>query len=142
MQLRTFLTAIISSACVTGALVSATIVPEVQIPQEIDLAKQSGCGSTGPLGDGHFRWYIITSCQPGATLYVFFPTLPPPKWNNLKFKVLIWISLQSQQMPSNGRKRLRARRHKEDWVLGGRRELFTFSDWVTPYQNTIYSGSR
>ncbi|KAI9067898.1 hypothetical protein FKP32DRAFT_1562694 [Trametes sanguinea] len=34
----------------------------------VELAKRSGCGSTGPLGTGHFKWWIVVSCSPGAEL--------------------------------------------------------------------------
>jgi len=30
--------------------------------------ENSGCGSTGPLGDGHFVWYITVSCTPSAQM--------------------------------------------------------------------------
>ncbi|KAI0315214.1 hypothetical protein OF83DRAFT_1201054 [Amylostereum chailletii] len=32
----------------------------------VALNKRSGCGSTGPLGTGHFEWFIDVSCTPGA----------------------------------------------------------------------------
>ncbi|KAI0750293.1 hypothetical protein C8Q80DRAFT_1270013 [Daedaleopsis nitida] len=32
------------------------------------LTRRSGCGSTGPLGTGHFEWFIVVSCTPGAQL--------------------------------------------------------------------------
>ncbi|KAI0820251.1 hypothetical protein BC628DRAFT_912382 [Trametes gibbosa] len=32
----------------------------------IELTKLSGCGSVGPLGTGHFIWFITVSCTPGA----------------------------------------------------------------------------
>lgn len=38
----------------------------------VSLTKQSGCGSTGPLGTGHFKWYIVASCNPGAAQFVIF----------------------------------------------------------------------
>ncbi|KAI0676168.1 hypothetical protein C8Q78DRAFT_373179 [Trametes maxima] len=31
-----------------------------------EIAKRSGCGSSGPLGTGHFVWFIDVSCTPGA----------------------------------------------------------------------------
>ncbi|KAL7280282.1 hypothetical protein ACG7TL_005195 [Trametes sanguinea] len=34
----------------------------------VELAKRSGCGSTGPLGTGHFKWWIVVSCTPGAEM--------------------------------------------------------------------------
>ncbi|KAI0640702.1 hypothetical protein C8Q79DRAFT_1014924 [Trametes meyenii] len=58
-------------ACV--AVVSATPSPApgtVLVARSGDggaqIAKRSGCGSTGPLGTGHFKWFIVTSCRPGA----------------------------------------------------------------------------
>lgn len=35
----------------------------------VEIAKRSGCGSTGPLGTGHFKWWITTSCTPGTQMY-------------------------------------------------------------------------
>ncbi|KAI0375011.1 hypothetical protein BV20DRAFT_407645 [Pilatotrama ljubarskyi] len=34
----------------------------------ITLSKLSGCGSVGPLGTGHFKWWIVVSCSPGAQM--------------------------------------------------------------------------
>ncbi|KAI0347081.1 hypothetical protein BDW22DRAFT_1425158 [Trametopsis cervina] len=34
----------------------------------IAVNKRSGCGSTGPLGEGHFEWFIVTSCTPGDSM--------------------------------------------------------------------------
>ncbi|KAI0323666.1 hypothetical protein GY45DRAFT_1264210 [Cubamyces sp. BRFM 1775] len=34
----------------------------------VEIAKRSGCGSTGPLGTGHFKWWITTSCTPGTQM--------------------------------------------------------------------------
>ncbi|KAH9851986.1 hypothetical protein C2E23DRAFT_828538 [Lenzites betulinus] len=55
------------------ALVSATPSPAADSSLvarsgdgSIELAKRSGCGSTGPLGDGHFIWWITASCTPGT----------------------------------------------------------------------------
>ena len=31
------------------------------------IVKRSGCGSSGPLGTGHYRWYIDAGCTPGDT---------------------------------------------------------------------------
>ena len=31
------------------------------------IVKRSGCGSSGPLGTGHSRWYIDAGCTPGDT---------------------------------------------------------------------------
>ena len=35
----------------------------------VEIAKRSGCGSVGPLGTGHFKWWITTSCTPGTQMY-------------------------------------------------------------------------
>ena len=35
---------------------------------DVVLSKESGCGSTGPLGPGHYKWWIVVSCNPGARL--------------------------------------------------------------------------
>ncbi|KAI0676169.1 hypothetical protein C8Q78DRAFT_988560 [Trametes maxima] len=32
----------------------------------VEIAKRSGCGSIGPLGKGHFVWFITVSCKAGA----------------------------------------------------------------------------
>ncbi|KAI0820250.1 hypothetical protein BC628DRAFT_912537 [Trametes gibbosa] len=56
------------------ALVSATPSPAVAASSlvarsgdgSIELTKRSGCGSTGPLGDGHFIWWITAPCTPGT----------------------------------------------------------------------------
>ncbi|KAI0746438.1 hypothetical protein C8Q80DRAFT_1271338 [Daedaleopsis nitida] len=37
--------------------------------ESTSLTRRAACGSTGPLGTGHYKWYIITSCTPGATEY-------------------------------------------------------------------------
>ena len=29
------------------------------------LVKRAGCGSSGPLGTGHYEWYITVGCTPG-----------------------------------------------------------------------------
>ncbi|KAI0362234.1 hypothetical protein OH77DRAFT_32549 [Trametes cingulata] len=34
----------------------------------VTLSKRSGCGSVGPLGTGHFKWWIVVSCTPGAEM--------------------------------------------------------------------------
>ncbi|KAI0672677.1 hypothetical protein C8Q78DRAFT_672889 [Trametes maxima] len=56
----------------SAALVSATPYPESDgtliaraADGNVGLAKRSGCGSTGPLGDGHYIWWIDVSCKPG-----------------------------------------------------------------------------
>lgn len=61
----------------SAALVSATPSPAPADASlvarsgdgSISLAKRSGCGSTGPLGDGHFIWWITASCTPGESKY-------------------------------------------------------------------------
>lgn len=35
---------------------------------EVSLTTQSGCGSVGPLGSGHYIWWIVVGCNPGAQL--------------------------------------------------------------------------
>ncbi|KAI0746452.1 hypothetical protein C8Q80DRAFT_772084 [Daedaleopsis nitida] len=35
----------------------------------VSLTRRAGCGSTGPLGIGHYKWYIIRPCAPGADLW-------------------------------------------------------------------------
>ncbi|KAI0347420.1 hypothetical protein BDW22DRAFT_1351851 [Trametopsis cervina] len=55
-----------------GSVVAMPGPTEVQVAHSgdgsISLTEQSGCGSSGPLGTGHFIWYIVVSCNPGATL--------------------------------------------------------------------------
>ncbi|CDO69694.1 hypothetical protein BN946_scf184851.g82 [Trametes cinnabarina] len=33
--------------------------------EDTTLTTQSGCGSSGPLGSGHYVWYIVVGCTPG-----------------------------------------------------------------------------
>ncbi|KAI0765594.1 hypothetical protein BD413DRAFT_673192 [Trametes elegans] len=33
---------------------------------EAVLSTQSGCGSSGPLGTGHYVWYIVVGCNAGS----------------------------------------------------------------------------
>ncbi|KAJ8453497.1 hypothetical protein ONZ51_g13564 [Trametes cubensis] len=35
---------------------------------EVSLSTESGCGSVGPLGSGHYIWWIVVGCNPGAQL--------------------------------------------------------------------------
>ncbi|KAI0331609.1 hypothetical protein GY45DRAFT_1360683 [Cubamyces sp. BRFM 1775] len=35
---------------------------------DASLSTESGCGSVGPLGSGHYVWYIVVGCTPGAEL--------------------------------------------------------------------------
>ena len=34
----------------------------------VELAKRSGCGSTGPLGTGHYIWWITAPCKAGTQM--------------------------------------------------------------------------
>ena len=34
----------------------------------VALSTESGCGSVGPLGSGHYVWYIVVGCSPGAEM--------------------------------------------------------------------------
>ncbi|KAL7280284.1 LOW QUALITY PROTEIN: hypothetical protein ACG7TL_005197 [Trametes sanguinea] len=48
------------------AVPSSIEVPNVHGGNEdIVLTSQSGCGSSGPLGSGHYVWYIVVGCTPG-----------------------------------------------------------------------------
>ncbi|KAJ8453498.1 hypothetical protein ONZ51_g13563 [Trametes cubensis] len=57
-------------------LVSATPTPEVSKAVtafagptgDVALSTESGCGSVGPLGSGHYVWYIVVGCSPGAEM--------------------------------------------------------------------------
>ncbi|KAI0326284.1 hypothetical protein GY45DRAFT_1259313 [Cubamyces sp. BRFM 1775] len=33
---------------------------------EVALSTESGCGSIGPLGTGHYKWWIVVGCNPGG----------------------------------------------------------------------------
>ena len=35
---------------------------------EVALSTESGCGSIGPLGPGHYIWWIVVGCTPGAQM--------------------------------------------------------------------------
>ncbi|KAI0630451.1 hypothetical protein C8Q77DRAFT_1160039 [Trametes polyzona] len=54
----------------SAALVSAT--PSSLVARSgdgsVELAKRSGCGSTGPLGEGHFLWWITAPCKAGTQM--------------------------------------------------------------------------
>ncbi|KAI0630471.1 hypothetical protein C8Q77DRAFT_1133233 [Trametes polyzona] len=49
---------------------AAAAVPTVHggLNSDVVLHTQSGCGSIGPLGPGHFIWWITVSCNPGAKM--------------------------------------------------------------------------
>ncbi|KAI0640682.1 hypothetical protein C8Q79DRAFT_920845 [Trametes meyenii] len=34
-----------------------------------EITKRSGCGSVGPLGTGHYQWYIDVPCTVGDSLF-------------------------------------------------------------------------
>ncbi|KAH9893616.1 hypothetical protein C8Q73DRAFT_666280 [Cubamyces lactineus] len=36
---------------------------------EVNLGTESGCGSIGPLGPGHYIWWIVVGCTPGAQIF-------------------------------------------------------------------------
>ncbi|KAI0630459.1 hypothetical protein C8Q77DRAFT_1075154 [Trametes polyzona] len=67
MRCSTFL-AVLTSAAIVSATPSPADASLVARSGDgsIALAKRSGCGSTGPLGDGHFIWWITASCTPGT----------------------------------------------------------------------------
>lgn len=65
--------AILSLAAAIGFVVAtpspAVIVPDVHGGNgEVVLHTESGCGSSGPLGNGHFIWFIVVGCSPGAEM--------------------------------------------------------------------------
>ena len=57
-------------------LVSATPTPETSKAVtafagptgDVALSTESGCGSVGPLGSGHYVWYIVVGCTPGSEM--------------------------------------------------------------------------
>ncbi|KAI0653568.1 hypothetical protein C8Q70DRAFT_937590 [Cubamyces menziesii] len=53
-----------------AATVNNNVTPAVYSgdgEEPIVLTSQSGCGSVGPLGPGHYKWYIVVSCNPGSS---------------------------------------------------------------------------
>ena len=73
MQFHTVLMYVLAAASV-GFVAATPTAGEIAIAHPADdstaLNKRSGCGSSGPLGDGHYEWYINVSCSPGATMCV------------------------------------------------------------------------
>ncbi|CDO69716.1 hypothetical protein BN946_scf184851.g104 [Trametes cinnabarina] len=49
------------------AVPSTVEVPALHggLNEDTTLTAQSGCGSSGPLGTGHYVWYIVVGCTPG-----------------------------------------------------------------------------
>ncbi|KAI0826160.1 hypothetical protein BC629DRAFT_1453598 [Irpex lacteus] len=66
MSFTRLLTAVLSAALISGATALAT--GQGHVARSVDLAARAGCGSSGPLGTGHFEWFIDVGCTPGAQL--------------------------------------------------------------------------
>lgn len=66
MSFTRLLTAVLSAALISGATALAT--GQSHVARSVDLAARAGCGSSGPLGTGHFEWFIDVGCTPGAQL--------------------------------------------------------------------------
>ncbi|KAI0364563.1 hypothetical protein BV20DRAFT_831265 [Pilatotrama ljubarskyi] len=60
--------ALVTSVAVASATPSPAGNPLVARAGGVEVAKRSGCGSTGPLGTGHFEWWITASCTPGTQM--------------------------------------------------------------------------
>ncbi|KAI0742562.1 hypothetical protein C8Q80DRAFT_914358 [Daedaleopsis nitida] len=63
------LVASVAVASATPAPISETDLVARSGDGTASLTRRSGCGSTGPLGDGHYKWYITHYCSPGTHLY-------------------------------------------------------------------------
>lgn len=61
------LVALVSSI---GLVAATPVVAEPIEARDATAIKRSGCGSSGPLGTGHFIWYITVGCTSGASMYV------------------------------------------------------------------------
>ncbi|KAI0669333.1 hypothetical protein C8Q78DRAFT_946364, partial [Trametes maxima] len=71
MSFSTTLVAVAASIVLASAMPSAALSSTLVArsgDSSVEVAKRSGCGSTGPLGDGHFEWFIVTDCTPGAPM--------------------------------------------------------------------------
>ncbi|KAI0746453.1 hypothetical protein C8Q80DRAFT_772018 [Daedaleopsis nitida] len=61
--------ALVASVAVASATPSPAPDTELVVRSgdgNVSLTRRSGCGSTGPLGLGHYKWYIVRSCTPGV----------------------------------------------------------------------------
>ncbi|KAL7280287.1 hypothetical protein ACG7TL_005200 [Trametes sanguinea] len=63
--LLAFVTAV-SVAVATPAAHDAPVAHAGTPESPVTLTAQSGCGSIGPLGNGHWVWWITVSCTPGG----------------------------------------------------------------------------
>lgn len=73
MQFTALFAYVLAAASIGSVVATPTAsepVPFYSGDDSVSLAKRSGCGSSGPLGDGHYVWYIVVGCTPGADLYV------------------------------------------------------------------------
>ncbi|KAI0746451.1 hypothetical protein C8Q80DRAFT_1271349 [Daedaleopsis nitida] len=71
MRFSTIL-ALVASVAVASATPAPTSETELVARSgdgNVSLTRRSGCGSTGPLGYGHYKWYIVRSCTPGSIAY-------------------------------------------------------------------------
>ena len=67
MQFTTLLAFALASVGLSYATAIAADSEYIPVAYAADasIAKRAGCGSSGPLGDGHYEWYIVVSCTPG-----------------------------------------------------------------------------
>ncbi|KAI0630472.1 hypothetical protein C8Q77DRAFT_1133238 [Trametes polyzona] len=69
MRFSSIIYLVLSVGLAAATPAPATIVPAAHGGNnEAVLHTESGCGSVGPLGKGHFKWYIGVFCNPGARL--------------------------------------------------------------------------
>lgn len=88
----------------------------------IGRRQSSGCGSVGPLGTGHYIWYITSTCTSGTEMYVvagFLTTLLTHAY------LLLFFERFPQAVPGNRLDRLHSRLYWKDWI-GGSRRTFHF----------------
>ncbi|KAI0741427.1 hypothetical protein C8Q80DRAFT_1194389 [Daedaleopsis nitida] len=71
MRFSTIL-ALVASVAVSSATPAPTSQTELVARSgdgNASLTRRSGCGSTGPLSYGHYKWFIVRSCTPGSFAY-------------------------------------------------------------------------
>ncbi|KAH9893615.1 hypothetical protein C8Q73DRAFT_666279 [Cubamyces lactineus] len=71
MRFSPLLSILVAIGSVIATAVNSDITPAVYNgdgEEPVVLTSQSGCGSVGPLGPGHYKWYIVASCNPDLKL--------------------------------------------------------------------------
>ncbi|KAI0034825.1 hypothetical protein K488DRAFT_68888 [Vararia minispora EC-137] len=68
MQFSSLFSLLIAAAVVVANPTVSNVLEARSADGQVDVLKRSGCGSTGPLGPGHYKWWIVASCTPGAPM--------------------------------------------------------------------------